>query len=78
MSVHAERSSARAARKAQALARLVDGSNDPLPPGWTIALLPFLGMALLLLAGRGWGGMVLVLIAITGGVVALVRAASWR
>lgn len=59
------------------LARLLDGSGDRIPPVGTVAVLPLVGLALLLLAGLGWSGIVLVLLACCAAVIALVRAASW-
>lgn len=75
MSAAASRPSGRGV--ARAFARVLDGSADRLPPAWTVALLPLVGAGLLLLAGVGWVGIVLVLTAAAVAVVALVRAASW-
>jgi len=64
-------------RGGRAVTRVLDGSADRLPPAWTVALLPLVGVGLLLLAGLGWAGVVLVLAVVVAAVVALVRAASW-
>lgn len=61
----------------RAVARVLDGRVDRLPPAGTLVLLPVVGLGLLLVAGLGWVGMVVALTSCAAAVVALVRAASW-